>query len=137
MGVKVRERPKDSGTWWVFIDHNGTRKAKKVGKDKRLANEIAKKLEAKLVLGDVGFVSNENQRVPTFREYVYGWEKDQTFHPGWFEMVAKLSLKNSTRVGYKRILEHYLMPVFGEIPLNDISSRHIADFVYSQVRAWG
>ena len=133
MGVKVRERPKDSGIWWVFIDHQGKRKAKKVGKDKRLANEIAKKLEAKLVLGDVGFVSNEKQCVPTLREYVYGWERNQTFIPGWYDKVAKLSLKNSTRVGYKRILDHYLMPVFGEIRLSDIGTRQIADFVYSQV----
>ena len=37
MGVKVKERPKGPGTWWIFIDHQGKRKAKKVGRDKRLA----------------------------------------------------------------------------------------------------
>jgi integrase len=45
MGVKVREKPKNSGNWWVFIDHQGRRKAKKIGKDKRVAMEVAKKIE--------------------------------------------------------------------------------------------
>jgi integrase len=31
MGVKVRERPHGSGIRWVYIDHQGKRKAKKVG----------------------------------------------------------------------------------------------------------
>ena len=40
MGVKVRERPKDSGIWYVFVDHRGLRKAKKCGSEK-LANKVA------------------------------------------------------------------------------------------------
>ena len=40
MGVKVRERPKGSGVYWVFIDHQGKRKAKKVG-TKRDADALA------------------------------------------------------------------------------------------------
>ena len=43
MGVKVKERPKGSGPWWIFIDHQGKRKAKKIGGDKRLAQDAAKK----------------------------------------------------------------------------------------------
>jgi integrase len=53
MGVKVRERPEGSGVYWVMIDHQGKRKSKKIGKDKTTANKIAKKIEAKLVLGDL------------------------------------------------------------------------------------
>ena len=30
MGVKVREKVEGSGVWWVFINHNGRRKSKKV-----------------------------------------------------------------------------------------------------------
>jgi len=33
MGVKVREKLKNSGIWWIFIDHQGRRKAKKIGRD--------------------------------------------------------------------------------------------------------
>jgi integrase len=28
MAVKIRER---KGAWWIFIDHDGKRKAKKIG----------------------------------------------------------------------------------------------------------
>jgi integrase len=44
MGVKVREKPKGSGNWWIFINHQGKRKSKKIGKDKCLAREVAKKI---------------------------------------------------------------------------------------------
>jgi len=53
MGVKVREKPNGSGEWWVFIHHNGIRKSKKIGRDKILAQYIAKKNEAKLALGNI------------------------------------------------------------------------------------
>jgi integrase len=42
MGVKIREKPPESGIWWIFVDHQGKRKAKKIGKDKKLAQEVAK-----------------------------------------------------------------------------------------------
>jgi integrase len=54
MGVKIREKPQDSGVYWAFIDHNGKRRAKKIGGDKKAALGIAKKIEAKLALGDMG-----------------------------------------------------------------------------------
>lgn len=44
MSVIVRE--KNKGEWWVFISHHGKRKSKKIGNDKRLAFEVAKKSEA-------------------------------------------------------------------------------------------
>lgn len=48
MGVRIRER---NGAWWVFVNHRGKRKAKKVG-DRRAAQEVARKLEARLAAGD-------------------------------------------------------------------------------------
>ena len=48
MGVTVRGKKK--GEWWVFIIHQGKRRSKKIGRDKRLALEVAKKIEAKLAL---------------------------------------------------------------------------------------
>ena len=47
MAVKVRRK---NGKWWVFIDHQGKRKAKCVG-DKRAAQQVAEKIQAKLALG--------------------------------------------------------------------------------------
>ena len=52
MAVKVRQR---KGAWWLFIDHNGQRKAKRVGvgdAGKRAAHEAARIIEARLALGE-------------------------------------------------------------------------------------
>ena len=48
MGAKVREKIKGSGDWWILINYNGKRKAKRIGKDKRVALEVAKKIDAKI-----------------------------------------------------------------------------------------
>jgi integrase len=71
MGVKVRERPEGSGVYWVMIDHQGKRKSKKIGKDKTTANKIARKIEAKLVLGDMEMleVKPDQQFSRSFEEY--------------------------------------------------------------------
>jgi len=34
MGVKIREKEKGSGTWWVFINHKGKRSSRQVGTEK-------------------------------------------------------------------------------------------------------
>ncbi len=73
MGVKVKERPKGSGIWWLFIDHQGNRKAKKIGKDKKLALEAAKKIEAKLALGDLGVMADKPKPPCSGTPPSYGW----------------------------------------------------------------
>jgi hypothetical protein len=49
MAVKVKQH---KGKWWIFIDHQGKRKAKCIGMSKRAADEVAGKIEAKLKLGE-------------------------------------------------------------------------------------
>ena len=53
MSVKVREKNKGSGVWWLFVNHNGKRKSKQVGKDKVAAMRLAKILEGRLAAGDL------------------------------------------------------------------------------------
>src|ERR671930_1292552 len=60
MGVKVRQK---DGKWYVFINHHGQRKAKCVGDSKKAAEEVKRKLEAKLTLGDVGLLDAAPQAV--------------------------------------------------------------------------
>jgi len=38
MGVKVKERRR--GEWWIFINHNGRLKTKKIGKDQARARQV-------------------------------------------------------------------------------------------------
>ena len=41
MGVSVREKPKNSGYWWLFIRHQGQRVSQFVGQDKETADDAA------------------------------------------------------------------------------------------------
>jgi integrase len=133
VSVKVRERPAGSGIWWLFIDYQGKRKAKKIGQDKRLALEVAKKIEAKLTLEEFGLDNNALETIPTLRQYVYGWRDKDGPHLGWFDKVAKLSLKNSTQRGYKLILDRYLLPELGGMRLDVITPRMVGDFIGGKV----
>jgi integrase len=71
MGVKVKKR---NGAWWVFVNHQCRRKAKKVGSEKA-ANDVATKLQAKLTLGDFSCLEMEggHPKEPTFEEYANEW----------------------------------------------------------------
>lgn len=121
MGVKIREKPPKSGAWWVFIDHQGKRKAKKIGKDRKLAQEVARKIEAKLALGDLG-VMEEQAKIPTFREYA----------DGWLNTYGVTSLKYSTLESYRNELRNHLMPAFGVKGLNEISRSDVKGFLYEK-----
>ncbi|UCG14549.1 MAG: site-specific integrase [Deltaproteobacteria bacterium] len=115
MGVKVRERPKGSGVWWIFIDHQGKRKAKKVGKDRRLANEVAKKIEAKLVLGEFDMKGGEDS-CPAFRQYAERW------------LRLSRDWKESTRIAYEQTLKKHVYPHFGKRKLNTIRRKDLKAF---------
>jgi len=132
MGVTVKEKVKGSGEWWIFINHNGKRKAKKIGRDKRTATEAAKKIEAKLSLGDLGLIDKKS---PTLSEYILGYREDGQQRIGWFDKFASLSLKASTQYEYRTIIDAHLIPAFGTTPLNAITPRMISDFLSKKMTA--
>ena len=72
MGVNVKERPVGSGQWWVFVNHKGRRKAKKIGPDKRAANTVARKLREALALGEFNLGRAD---MPYFKPYAKKWLK--------------------------------------------------------------
>ena len=70
MGVKVREKVKAPGQWWLFIDHKGRRKAKYVGKGKagkKAAQLAAVQIAAKLASGDTTVFEDTRATALTFR----------------------------------------------------------------------
>lgn len=116
MGVIVRER---GGAWWVFIAHQGKRKAKRIGPGKQgkaAAQAVAAKIQARLVLGDVGILEPKEQAkaVPTFAAVATEWERVTA--PGW---------KHGTRVTYSTILRCRLLPAFGTLPLNQVTPERV------------
>jgi integrase len=110
--------PPGSGIWWIYIDHQGTRKAKKIGKDKKKALEAAKKIEAKLALGDLGITEDE-PKPPLFREYA----------EVWLHGYIKGLRRQSTFERYHDLLRRYILPVFGNRPIDEIKRREIRDLL--------
>ena len=115
MGVKIREKPSGSGEWWVFIDHQGKRKSKKIGKDKKLAKEVASKIEAKLVLGDT-VLEKPKITMPVFSEVAELW------------IAQPHDWKDSTCERYRDNLKIHAYPVFGRTPIDQITKRNLKMF---------
>jgi len=129
MAVKVRERPKGSGIWWVFIDHQGRRKSRKIGKDKKLAEEVGKKINARLTLGDLDLIEDK-QRTPKFMEYA----------KLWLESYVKHLRRESTYERYCSLLELHVFPVLGKVPLDEIKRGDIRNLLISLLKknlSWG
>jgi integrase len=97
------------------------RRSKKVG-DRKTANEIAKKIAAKLVLGDFSLDEKPAPVIPTFREYV----------PFFDSGYMALNLKHTTIQSYRSVLKNHLMPVFGKMRLNEITRKDIKAFVINK-----
>ena len=114
MGVKVREKPKDSGVWWVFIHHSTIRKSKRIG-DERTARVVAKKIHAKLVLGELN-VQKINNSLPTLKELAKIW------------LLLPHDWKESTAESYKFNLEKHIYPVFGNKPIDKIGRKDLKAF---------
>jgi integrase len=121
MGVTVREKVKGSGIFWVFIRHAGQRRAKCIGPDEELAQEVAKKIRAKIELGEFGFKGK--LRAPSFGKYAKEWiEKDQA------------ARKPSTVRDYQGLLDTHILPVFGSRPVNAITRKHVKQFLAGKAK---
>ncbi len=101
-----------------MIDHQGRRKAKKVGRDQRAALNIAKKIEARLTLGDLGIV-DEKRQIPTYGEYA----------KRWIEITVPATCKPSSVGDYRGILKNHVQPVFGSYRVTDITRLMVKEFL--------
>ena len=112
MGVKVRERPKDSGEWWIVIDHKGRRLSKKVGKDKKAAMKLAGEVELELARNGLNIAKKPT---PRFKDYA----------TCWLEMCIKGIRRESTFQRYQGVLKKHVFPVLGNKPLDQITRSDI------------
>jgi integrase len=119
MSVKVRKR---NGAWWVFIHHEGRRKAKKVG-TREAAERVKREIEARLALGDLAILTPPD--IPTLRRYA----------EQWLRLYAEVECKPSTVASYRQLLRLYLHPRFGEIRLDAITRDSVKDYLASLVAA--
>ena len=113
--VTVRESVKGSGIWHIFISVNGNRKSKKIG-PKRLAEEVAAKIRARLLLGELEL---ETKKVFTFHEYSHLW----------LENYIRPVRRPSTIERYTGILEKYVIPELGRKPIDKITRADVKSFL--------
>lgn len=118
MGVTVREKPRGSGEYWVFINHRGKRKAKKVGRDRKQALDVAKKIEAKLTLNDLDILT-EKPQAPLFKDYA----------DNWLETYVKALRRITTYERYRDILERHVYPALGKLRIDEIKRSEIRDLL--------
>ena len=99
MSVTIREW---KGAWWIFINHHGTRKAKRIGTGavgKKAAKQAAQQIQARLALGQTAF--DRPQTSVTLDVYV------ETF----LERIEQ-TRKHTTHADYRKIFDRYVFPVF-------------------------
>src|SRR3989442_557021 len=122
VGVKVKEW---KGAWWVFVDHQGRRKAKRAGpgsRGKKLAEAAATKIAAKLLDGDTSVLDKPEKpaTAPAFAEVAEEW---LTKYP------ALHAVRPATMDNYRSFTEKHLIPFFGSVPVSDITAQGIEDFI--------
>ena len=104
MGVKVRER---NGAWWIFIDHYGQRKAKRIGtgaSGKKAANQVAQQIQARLALGQTAFDGQ-----------LSGITLDA--YAETFLQRIQHTRKPSTHEAYQQTLTRNIKPLIGKLAL--------------------
>lgn len=116
MAVKVR---KIRGQWRVVVDYKGIRQSRNTG-SKKAAEVVARQLEAKLALGDMGFLEEKPPAAPAFDDYAAQWLATHATH----------SCKESIYTRYEGVVRNYLIPAFGNRPLTGITRADVKQFIY-------
>lgn len=120
MGITIREKNKGSGVWWIFINHNGVRKSKRVG-SRTTAIKAKKEAEEALTKRKLGIIENENK---TFGHYCNKW----------LNIFAPSDCKRSTIDDYKSLVRNHLdgQWVCWDMPVKQITVGMIEDFLASK-----
>jgi len=121
MGVTIREKIKDSGEWWVFINHKGRRTSRKVG-DRKAAREAARKIQARLTLGEGAFRKDTKLPAPKLKDYFKR-----------FEQNYKGTLKPTSWECYEGALRIHILPELGKYRLDEITKSMMKKLVAKMV----
>ena len=113
MGVKIRYW---KGAWWVFVNHNGRRKAKRIG-DRETATRIAQAIREKLARRELNLGDGTDGE--TVRSYAATWLQH-----------AKLTLKASTVTFYDGHLAQHILPALGNRKVRDLRRMDCRELVF-------
>jgi len=97
MGVNVKFH---KGAWWIFVNHRGRRRAKKVG-DRDTALAVARKIRQRLAEGDLKLLESDPDG-PTLETYATRWLED-----------GQAARKGSSHRFYSFNLTLHILPALG------------------------
>ena len=84
--------------------------------------DIAKKIEAKFILGEMGF--DDNSQPPTFADYA----------KRWIDTIVPASCTHATYTSYEGILRNHILPCFGENDISKITRLQVKEFLMKKYR---
>ncbi len=116
MGVTVKQW---KGAWWIFVNHHGQRKAKRVGTGndgKKAAKAAATKIQGRLASGEP---LREQPSATTLAAYAASWLKS----------YAAVECKPRTHELYESMLRVHILPTLGTSPLTDLKRDQIRDLL--------
>jgi integrase len=122
MGVKVK---RIRGSWYIVINYHGHRKTKKIGDSKEIAKAVARKVEARLALGDMGIFGEDDARAVVFSEYA----------DRWLTKHIEINSKPATFSLYSWLMSRHILPTFGKKHVRTITAENVEDFVYALATA--
>jgi integrase len=122
MGVKIREKVKGSGVWWMFINYKGKRTSRLIGKEKA-AIKAQEHAQARLKLGEEA-LPKEKPPAPTLKQF---WE-------GFEETYLPLGVRENTMESYKRSFRVHILPELGDIRIDEITRDRVKQFVSTLVQ---
>jgi len=120
MGVKVREKIKGSGVWWVFVHHQGERDSKQVG-DYKAALKLKQLTEADIALGKWSPAKEEASAAaaPTVDEYFATFSRT----------YLATAVRDSTQISYAGSFKNHISPMLGGIRMDRLSRTKVKEFV--------
>lgn len=121
MGVQIREKKKGSNQWWIFINHNGLRKSKYVGK-KKAAEKVKETIEARLKLGQ----SIDEDKKNSHKESAVIPTLDAFFES--FKKTLDGSVRDSTRKSYIGCYTHHIKEELGQLRIDRIKRQKVEEF---------
>ncbi|MFB3901923.1 MAG: tyrosine-type recombinase/integrase [Acidobacteriota bacterium] len=125
MGVKVKEKVRGSGVWWIFIHHKGERLSKCVGTEKA-ANKAADQIQARLAL-NLPPIEEEEEPKPKV-------ESVDEYYKRFKRVYLDVAVRETTLEIYATAFDKHILPKLGEKGLDDVTRADIEDLVADLVK---
>ena len=126
MGVRVRFW---KGAHWVFVNVGGRRKAQKIGPDRRLADQVARKVRRAIARGEFRIADRAPERAAS--GFKAGAEE-------WLRTCRGVrNIRPNTLDNYRTAVVTHLIPHFGATPLTAITRGKVRAFIADLLSAGG